>query len=78
MPAAFAAARALGMVGSDRAVPALIVDMQLAEPEVRAAAAQALKRISSSLMIEPLQSLAESGDDQTRRDAAEILAVVKG
>ncbi len=71
------AAQALGAIGSDRAVPALIVDMQFGEPEVRAAAAQALKRIPNPLMLEPLQGIAESGDDQARRDAADILAVLK-
>ncbi len=69
-----AAARALGATGSDRAVPALIVDMQLGDPELRVAAVQALKQMTSPLMVEPLRSIAASGDDQARRDAAEILA----
>ena len=73
-----AAARALGQIGSDKAVPALIVDLQVGEPEVRAAAAESLKRITSPLMGKSLTGLAQSGDEETRRYAAEILAVVNG
>jgi HEAT repeat protein len=73
-----AAAKALGEVASDKAVPALIVDMQIGEPEVRAVAAEALKRITSPLMLKPLESVAISGDDMARQYAKEILAVVNG
>jgi HEAT repeat protein len=69
------AIQALGQVGSDRVVPALLVDLQTGEPEVRAAAAAALKKISAPLMVKPLASLAQSGDDESRRYATEILAV---
>jgi hypothetical protein len=68
-----AAAKALGDTGSDRAVTALIVDLQVGEPEVRAAAAESLKRITSPLMFKPLAGLVSSGDEETRRFAAEIL-----
>lgn len=69
-----AAARALGRVGADKAVPALVVEVQRGEPEVRAAAAQALKSIPSSLRIKPLRGLLDSGDDPARKYAADILA----
>ena len=73
-----AAAKALGEIASDQAVPALIVDMQVGEPVVRAAAAEALKRIHSPLLIEPLQGLSQSTDDELRGYAQDILAVVNG
>ncbi|MBI5303392.1 MAG: HEAT repeat domain-containing protein [Chloroflexi bacterium] len=73
-----AAAKALGEIGSDRAAPALIVDLQVGEPEVRAVAAEALKRITSPLMLEPLRGIAQSGDAEARRYASEILAIVNG
>ena len=73
-----AAAKALGEIASDKAVPALIVDLQVGEPAVRAAAAEALKRIHSPLLIEPLQGLAQSTDDELRGYAQDILLVVNG
>jgi len=73
-----AAAKALGQIASDKAVPALIVDLQLGEPEVRAVAAEALKRITSPLMSKPLQGVLQSGDEETKKYAAEILALVDG
>lgn len=71
-----AAAKALGQVGSDRAVTALIVDLQVGEPEVRAVAAESLKRITSPLMLKPLAGILESGDADARKYATDILAVV--
>lgn len=73
-----AAAQALGKVGSDKAVPALIVDLQTGEPEVRPVAAQALKRIASPLMIMPLKGILLTADDETRQYAADILASMNG
>ena len=73
-----AAAKALGEIAADRAVPALLVALQLGEPAVRAAAAGALKHFHSPLMIEPLRSYAHSVDDELRRYAEDILAVVNG
>jgi HEAT repeat protein len=73
-----AAAKALGEIASDKAVPALIVDLQVGEPAVRAAAAEALKRIHSPLMLEPLHGFAQSPDDELRQYAGDILAVVNG
>jgi HEAT repeat protein len=73
-----AAAKALGEVASDKAAPALIVDLQMGEPEVRAAAAEALKRIASPLLVKPLQSVSRTGDESARRYAADILSVIDG
>lgn len=73
-----AAARALGEIASDKAAPALVVALQTGAAETRAAAADALKRMNSPLLSEPLQSLAQSTDDELRGYAQEILAVVNG
>jgi hypothetical protein len=73
-----AAAKALGEIASDQAAPALIVDLQAGDPVVRAAAAEALKRIHSPLLVEPLQGLAQSPDDELRQYAQDILEVVNG
>jgi len=73
-----AAAKALGQVGSDKAVPALIVDLQTGEPEVRAVAAAALKRIGSPLMIKPLKGILPNLDEETQKFVADVLATVNG
>ncbi len=73
-----AAAHALGQVGSDKAVPALIVDMQTGEQEVRPVAARALKRIASPLSVKPLKGILQTGDEETRQYAADILASMNG
>ncbi len=73
-----AAAKALGEIASDKAVPALIVDLQIGEPEVRAVAAEALMRIKSPLLAKPLQGVAQSGDDLARQYATQVLQVVDG
>lgn len=69
-----AAANALGEIASDKALPALVVDLQTGDSAMRAAAANALKRIHSPLLIEPLRGLTQSADDELRRYAADILA----
>lgn len=73
-----AAAQALGQVGSDKAVPALIVDLQTGEPEVRAVAVDALKRIHSPLMIKPLQGILPILDEATQKAVAVVLAGMNG
>ncbi len=73
-----AAAKALGEIASDKAAPALMVDLQLGESEVRAVAADALKRMASPLVRKPLEGIARSGDEQARQYAAEVLAVLNG
>ncbi len=66
-----AAARALGQVGTERAVPALIVDLQVGEPEVRAEAVKALIEIRSDLSRKPLLAIVESNQSEEVRAAAE-------
>ena len=66
-----AAARALGEVGTERAVPALIVDLQVGEPEVRAEAVKALVNIRSELARRPLQAILDSNQTSEVRAAAE-------
>lgn len=73
-----AAAQALGQVGSDKAVPALIVDLQTGEPEVRVVAVEALKRIHSPLMIKPLQGIMPNLDEETQKSVANVLASMNG
>jgi hypothetical protein len=66
-----AAARALGEVGTERAVPALIVDLQVGEPEVRAQAVKALIKIRSDLARKPLRAIADSNQSSEVRAAAD-------
>ncbi|MBI5030753.1 MAG: HEAT repeat domain-containing protein [Chloroflexi bacterium] len=73
-----AAAQALGEIASDKALPALLVELQIGEPELRPVAAESLKRISSPLLVKPLAGIAQTGDDQARQYANEILQVVDG
>lgn len=73
-----AAAKALGEIGTIKAVPALVVALQQGTSEIRAAAADALKQIHSPLMIESLQSFAQSPDDDLRQYAQDILATING
>jgi HEAT repeat protein len=73
-----AAANALGEIASDKALPALLVELQIGEPELRPVAAQALKRISSPLLVKPLQGIAQTGDAPARQYANDILQVVDG
>jgi HEAT repeat protein len=63
-------------VGSDKAAPALIVDLQMGEPEMRAAAAESLKRMASPLTIKPLRGVLQSGDEMARHYAADVLAAI--
>ncbi len=73
-----ASAKALGEIASDKALPALFVELQMGEPEIRAVAADALKRIASPLMRAPLVGILQTGDDDARKYAAEIWVVVDG
>ncbi len=69
-----AAARALGEFGTEKAVPALIVDLQVGEPEVREVAAESLIKIRSDLARKPLQALLESNlPDEARVAAQRVL-----
>ncbi len=73
-----AAARALGQTASEKAFAALIVDLQLGEPEVREVAAESLKQIKTPLMLKPLRSILETGDALAQKYAHEVLLVVDG
>jgi HEAT repeat protein len=66
-----ASARALGEVGTERAVPALIVDLQIGEPEVRAEAVKALIKIRSDFALKPLRAIVDSNQPVEVRAAAE-------
>lgn len=65
-----AAAAALGQVGNDKAAPALLVDLQTAEPPVRDAAARALAQIRSDFAVRPLRDIAATATDPDVRAAA--------
>lgn len=74
-----AAARALGEVGTDKAVPALIVDLQVGEPEVREQAIVALNKIRSEFAIKPLESLVATHPKPEVQDAAkQVLNATEG
>jgi HEAT repeat protein len=74
-----AAARALGEIGTDKAVPALIVEIQVGEPEVRAVAVEALMKIRSELARKPLAAIVNSNQkDEVRAAAAQVLEAMDG
>lgn len=74
-----AAAHALGEVGTDKAVPALIVDLQVGEPEVREQAIMALDKIRSDFAIKPLESLVATHPKPEVQDAAkQVLNAMEG
>jgi plasmid stability protein len=72
-----AAAQALGEIATEKAVPALVVELQQGTTERRAAAAEALRRIHSPLMIESLQELTRSADSQLQQYARDLLITFK-
>lgn len=68
-----AAAKALGEYGTDKAVPALIVDLQVGDPDVRAEAMLALEKIRSEFAVKPLQSIAATDKHPKVREAARLV-----
>ncbi len=66
-----AAAKALGEYGTDKAVPALLVDMSVSEGELQAEAIYALEKIRSPFALKPLESIA----DTDKREPARVAAV---
>lgn len=66
-----AAAHALGEYGTDKAVPALLVDMQVSQGELQAEAIDALDKIRSPFALKPLDSIAATDKRETARRAAE-------
>lgn len=65
-----AAAKALGEYGTDKAVPALLVDMQVNEGELQAEAIRALQKIRSPFAVKPLESIADTDKREPARTAA--------
>lgn len=74
-----AAAHALGEYGTDKAVPALIVDLQVGEPEVQAEAETALSKIRSAFAVKPLEAImATDKRPEGRSAAARVLDDMRG
>lgn len=65
-----AAAQALGEYGTDKAVPALIVDLQVSDDDVREQAILALEKIRGSFAIKPLTQIAQTDKKEHVRAAA--------
>jgi hypothetical protein len=74
-----AAAHALGEYGTDKAVPALLVDMQVGEGELQTQAMAALQKIRSAFAVKPLESIAAADKrDHVRAAAAQVLQDMAG
>lgn len=74
-----AAAKALGEYGADKAAPALIVDLQVGDPEVCAQAVAALEKIRSPFAVKPLESIAATDKlEPARAAAAAVLSDMRG
>lgn len=74
-----AAARALGEFGTDKAAPALLVDMQVNEGELQTEAVRALEKIRSPFAIKPLESIvATDKREPARVAAAQVLKNMQG
>lgn len=74
-----AAAKALGEYGTDKAVPALLVDSQVGEPELQTQAQRALEKIRSPFAVKPLESIAATDKrDTVRQAAAHVLQDMAG
>jgi hypothetical protein len=74
-----AAARALGEYGTEKAVPALIVDLQVGKEPVRAEAIAALEKIRSPFADKPLRSIAATDKrPEVRAAAARVLNDMDG
>jgi len=74
-----AAAKALGDYGTDKAAPALIVDLQVSDDEVREQAIIALEKIRSAFAVKPLESItATDKKPEVRAAAARVLLDMRG
>lgn len=74
-----AAAKALGEYGTDKGVPALLVDMQVGEPALQAQAILALEKIRSPFALKPLESIATTDKrEPVRIAAAQVLQDMAG
>lgn len=65
-----AAAQALGEYGTDKAVPALIVDVQVSDEDVREQAIIALEKIRGNFALKPLTEIARTDKKPEVREAA--------
>ena len=65
-----AAAKALGEYGTDKAVPALIVDVQVSDDDVREQAIIALEKIRSNFAVKPLTEISQTDKKEHVRAAA--------
>lgn len=65
-----AAAKALGEYGTDKAVPALIVDVQVSDDDVREQAIIALENIRGGFAVKPLTQIAQTDKKEPVREAA--------
>jgi HEAT repeat protein len=74
-----AAAKALGEYGTDKAVPALIVDVQVSDEDVRKQAVTALEKIRSDFSVKPLTAISQTDKHPEVRAAAEqVLEDMRG
>lgn len=74
-----AAAKALGEYGTDKAVPALIVDLQVGEVDVREQSMIALDKIRGGFATKPLTEIARTDKRaEVREAAAQVLKDMQG
>lgn len=74
-----AAAKALGEYGTDKAVPALIVDVQVSDDDVREQAICALEKIRGSFAVKPLTQISQTDKkDHVRAAALRVLKDMQG
>lgn len=74
-----AAAQALGEYGTDKAVPALIVDLQVSADEVRQQSILALEKIRGGFASKPLTQIAQTDKrPEVRQAAALVLQDMQG
>ena len=74
-----AAPKALGEYGTDKAVPALIVDVQVSDEDVGVEPLPLWKRFRSSFAVKPLTSISETDKrEEVRMAAARVLNDMQG
>lgn len=74
-----AAAKALGEYGTDKAVPALIVDVQVSDDDVREQAIRALEKIRGGFAVKPLTQISQTDKKEHVREAAvRVLSDMQG
>jgi HEAT repeat protein len=74
-----AAAKALGEYGTEKSAPALLVDMQVSDADLREQSIIALEKIRSPFAVKPLMSIAETDKhEEVRQAAARVLSSMQG